>query len=369
MGSRRARERDRRDRRHRARGPTRALVRRPPRLRARRPGAEARAEARSARPGDPRAPRRLRSSPPRTRARTAPTSPSRRGSTAATTRASSRERRRELVEEELRGHLVWNDEGGYRYRYCQAAVVAAYGEMASEPPPFERVRVPTLLRPRRELVPPLRPPARAPTGRRSVICSRSSSFPADTRCCGTLSTRPLLQSARSSRATSSRRTRRRSRGPRREMARPSSTSSRVIVSGGTTMIDVPVRHQVEAALERGLREASDRRCRFAGRVVRHEHLARLAVLHAARGPRSSRGRAPRRSHGWRSASPRRPLAKVRPHLGRVLDDALLLERLDRRHRRRTRQRVARVRRARPGRTCRAPSRRCACGRSSRRAGT
>ncbi len=52
---------------------------------------------------------------------------------------------RELVEEELRGHLVWSDEGGYRYRYSQSAVVAAYGEMASTPPPFERVRVPTLL--------------------------------------------------------------------------------------------------------------------------------------------------------------------------------------------------------------------------------
>jgi lipase len=52
---------------------------------------------------------------------------------------------RELVEEELRGHLVWSDEGGYRYRYSQAAVVAAYGEMASQPPAFERVRVPTLV--------------------------------------------------------------------------------------------------------------------------------------------------------------------------------------------------------------------------------
>jgi lipase len=51
---------------------------------------------------------------------------------------------RELVEEELRGHLVW-DEGAYRYRYSQAAVVAAYGEMASQPPPFECARVPTLL--------------------------------------------------------------------------------------------------------------------------------------------------------------------------------------------------------------------------------
>ncbi|MBA3380371.1 MAG: alpha/beta fold hydrolase [Actinobacteria bacterium] len=51
---------------------------------------------------------------------------------------------RKLVEEELRGHLVWED-GSYRYRYSQAAVVAAYGEMASQPPLFERVCVPTLL--------------------------------------------------------------------------------------------------------------------------------------------------------------------------------------------------------------------------------
>ena len=52
---------------------------------------------------------------------------------------------RELVEEELRRHLVLDDDGRYRYRYCQSAVVAAYGEMALRPPPFERVRVPTLL--------------------------------------------------------------------------------------------------------------------------------------------------------------------------------------------------------------------------------
>ena len=38
-----------------------------------------------------------------------------------------------------------DDDGRYRYRYCQSAVVAAYGEMALRPPPFERVRVPTLL--------------------------------------------------------------------------------------------------------------------------------------------------------------------------------------------------------------------------------
>jgi lipase len=52
---------------------------------------------------------------------------------------------RELVAEELRTHLVVSPDGLYRYRYSQSAVVAAYGEMASEPPPFEHVRVPTLL--------------------------------------------------------------------------------------------------------------------------------------------------------------------------------------------------------------------------------
>lgn len=52
---------------------------------------------------------------------------------------------RPLVEEELRGHLVLDDDDRWRYRYCQAAVVAAYGEMASPPPAFEDARVPTLL--------------------------------------------------------------------------------------------------------------------------------------------------------------------------------------------------------------------------------
>ncbi|MFO7571379.1 MAG: alpha/beta hydrolase [Gaiellaceae bacterium] len=52
---------------------------------------------------------------------------------------------RELLEEELRHHLVESDDGLWRYRYSQSAVVAAYGEMASQPPPFEHVRVPTLL--------------------------------------------------------------------------------------------------------------------------------------------------------------------------------------------------------------------------------
>jgi lipase len=52
---------------------------------------------------------------------------------------------RALVEEELRPHLLPDDDGRFRYRYCQSAVVAAYGEMTREPPPFERVRIPTLL--------------------------------------------------------------------------------------------------------------------------------------------------------------------------------------------------------------------------------
>jgi lipase len=52
---------------------------------------------------------------------------------------------RGLVEEELVAHLLPDDDGRFRYRYCQSAVVAAYGEMAREPPAFERVRIPTLL--------------------------------------------------------------------------------------------------------------------------------------------------------------------------------------------------------------------------------
>ncbi len=47
---------------------------------------------------------------------------------------------RRLVEDELRVHLVEDEDGRWRYRYSQSAVVAAYGEMSREPPPFERVR-------------------------------------------------------------------------------------------------------------------------------------------------------------------------------------------------------------------------------------
>jgi len=52
---------------------------------------------------------------------------------------------RELVVEELREHLMPGDDGRYRYRYCQAAVVSAYGTLASQPPSFDDVPVPTLL--------------------------------------------------------------------------------------------------------------------------------------------------------------------------------------------------------------------------------
>lgn len=52
---------------------------------------------------------------------------------------------RELVGEDLASHVETSEDGRIRYRYCQSAVVAAYGEMASQPPRFEEVRVQTLL--------------------------------------------------------------------------------------------------------------------------------------------------------------------------------------------------------------------------------
>jgi lipase len=52
---------------------------------------------------------------------------------------------RDLLVEDLAPHVEVGDDGLYRYRYSLSAVVAAYGEMASRPPAFEDVRVPTLL--------------------------------------------------------------------------------------------------------------------------------------------------------------------------------------------------------------------------------
>ena len=51
---------------------------------------------------------------------------------------------RALVEAELRAHMI-ESEDGWRYRYTQACVVTAYSEMATPPPPFTDVRIPTLL--------------------------------------------------------------------------------------------------------------------------------------------------------------------------------------------------------------------------------
>jgi lipase len=52
---------------------------------------------------------------------------------------------REILEEEVEEHLVASDDGRLRYRYCQSAVVAAWSEMCTGPPPFEQARVPTLV--------------------------------------------------------------------------------------------------------------------------------------------------------------------------------------------------------------------------------
>ena len=45
----------------------------------------------------------------------------------------------------LTGFLVEDEDERWRYRYSQSAVIAAYGEMTSEPPPFAAAHVPTLL--------------------------------------------------------------------------------------------------------------------------------------------------------------------------------------------------------------------------------
>lgn len=52
---------------------------------------------------------------------------------------------REHLEEEMAEHLVLQDDGRYRFRYCQSAVVSMYGELCTPPPPPETIRVPTLL--------------------------------------------------------------------------------------------------------------------------------------------------------------------------------------------------------------------------------
>ena len=52
---------------------------------------------------------------------------------------------RELIDEEFREHLIEGEDGRLRFRYSQAAVVAALGELAQRPPDWELLQVPTLL--------------------------------------------------------------------------------------------------------------------------------------------------------------------------------------------------------------------------------
>jgi lipase len=51
----------------------------------------------------------------------------------------------EFLEEEMREHLVERQDGSFFYRYSQAAVAEAYRQMATPPPAWESLRVPTLL--------------------------------------------------------------------------------------------------------------------------------------------------------------------------------------------------------------------------------
>lgn len=52
---------------------------------------------------------------------------------------------RELVEEDVREHLVRRPDGRWEYRYCASALVTGWSEMCTPPPPPETLRVPTLL--------------------------------------------------------------------------------------------------------------------------------------------------------------------------------------------------------------------------------
>ena len=51
----------------------------------------------------------------------------------------------EFLEEEMAQHLVEQPGGGWFYRYSREAVAAAYHQMATFPPAWESLRVPTLL--------------------------------------------------------------------------------------------------------------------------------------------------------------------------------------------------------------------------------
>jgi lipase len=51
----------------------------------------------------------------------------------------------EVLEEEVREHLVLGEDGRYRFRYSRDAVSAAYLEVALPPSPWERQGIPTLI--------------------------------------------------------------------------------------------------------------------------------------------------------------------------------------------------------------------------------
>jgi lipase len=51
----------------------------------------------------------------------------------------------EILQEELREHLVGAGDGRLRYRYSQPCAAAFYLELAGKPPAFDDLRVPTLL--------------------------------------------------------------------------------------------------------------------------------------------------------------------------------------------------------------------------------
>jgi lipase len=51
----------------------------------------------------------------------------------------------EILEEEMREHLVADDDGRVRYRYSQPAAAQLHLELSRRPPPFEQLGVPTLL--------------------------------------------------------------------------------------------------------------------------------------------------------------------------------------------------------------------------------
>jgi lipase len=52
---------------------------------------------------------------------------------------------REFLEEEAREHLIESGSGLLRWRYCRPAVVTAYGELCTEPPPPSVLKMPALL--------------------------------------------------------------------------------------------------------------------------------------------------------------------------------------------------------------------------------